>query len=80
MKNTTKRDIEKVAESWYKRAQKLAAAYKNPHSDPERKAKAYRLMTEMSVRLTKIGLLLQRKPKSNIITRPNSTPVKLIKL
>lgn len=80
MKKATRKDIEEIAEGWYKRAQKLAAVYKNPHSDPERKEKAFKLMTKMSVRLTKIGLLLQQKPKPGIIIKPNSKPVKLIKL
>ncbi len=82
MKKATKKEIEEIAEGWYKRAQKLAAVYKNPHSDPIKKQKALKLMNKMSIRLKNIALLLQQKPKSkdSIIMKPNSKPVKLIKL
>lgn len=85
MKKATRKEIEEIAEGWYKRGQKLGGIYNNPHSDPKKKAKAFRLMTEMSVRLTKMGLLLQQKApsglkKGGIIAKLNSKPVKLIKL
>lgn len=83
MKKATRKDIELIAEGWYKRAQKLATVYKSPHSDPERKEKALMLMNRMAARLTKLALLLQPKPpksKGGIIIKPNSKPVKLIKL
>lgn len=85
MKKSTRKKIDEIAEGWYKRAQNLAAVYKSPHSDYKRKQKAFRLMTEMSVRLTSIALILQPKmpssfKKSGSIIKPNPKPVKLIKL
>lgn len=71
MKNTTRKDIEQIAENWYNRAQKLGKIYSSPHTDPINKQKAFILMTKMSVRLNNIALALQQKPKPNMrIVKP----------
>lgn len=66
MKKATREEIEQIAESWYKRGQKLGEIYSNPHTDPKRKQKAFVLMTAMSVRLTNIALMLQPKAPPNL--------------
>lgn len=66
MKKATRKHIEEIAEMWYKRAQKLGGVYNNVHQDTAKRQKAFALMTEMSIRLSKVWLLLQPKAPNNL--------------
>jgi hypothetical protein len=78
MKKATRKQLEDIAEMWYKRGQKLSVIANNPHENILRRSKAFELTKILSVRIMRITALSMPKPKNfksgGQIVRLNNKP------